>query len=260
MANTSRSKRQQNSTPSLVQEVADSLGLNAKEAAVYVAALESGGRSVQAIATAAKTERTGTYDVLERLAKRKLLALQRVGKRTTISVLPPQTVRATLADQLTAVDVVLPRLTSLYQATVDNFSAERGVGMRLVELIQQMLTTDAVVSVRLTLGATGIIDIAETPAITQSLTPLLAYHKTKVLAGSALSSATATWFEKVSASLPRRRLPSSIFLPTSQLIVGDTVITIGLERGEVVGAVVASPSLAAHAAISFDALWRVAKP
>lgn len=228
---------------------------------MYVAAIGVRTGSVQSIARAARSERTGTYDVLERLAARGYLRLERVGKRTSVVVEPPRLIRDKLSDKLMAAEAVLPRLEALFRSTVDNFSAEQVSGVAALEQFVHLVST-GFDPLRLLLGAVSIADAIDADVIGDRLTPLsplLAGRKTNVLIASALGPGTQRWLAELKQHLPCRRLPSPTLIPTSQLIGGDSVATVGAEPDGAVLGVVISPSIAAHDRAVFDVLWRTAK-
>ncbi len=245
----------------LATDVAEYLDLTAREATVYLAVLESTTRSVQSIAEAAGTERTGTYDVLERLVSRGLVQLVRVGKRTTVHVVSLRTIREQLATKVAAVEAVLPRLETLMKGAVDNFSAERVSGAAVVDRFTDLVST-GFEPLRLTLGAISVADAADEAIVRDRLTPLsplFVGRKTQVLVASALSPLTQSWMTELKRHLPCRRLPSPALVPSSQLLGSQTVLTVGMEGADVVGVAVTSPSVLAHERAVFEALWRVSK-
>ena len=246
-------------TTQLINEVAASFELNQREAAVYLAALSSGARSVQAIALAANTERTGTYDVLERLDRRGLLRLDRAGKRTKVTLEAPNTVRNALSNRLAAIDAVLPKLTSLFEAAVDNFSVKKVMGEAALRRAIE-LAASGNEPLRVMIGTVSLADIGNSvQANIEALTPLFSVRKTRVLLSAALSQAGQAWAEKLSLALPCRRLPSPTFIQTTQLICGGSVLTVSLESDEISGVEVTSPFFVQHEQTIFDALWRTAK-
>lgn len=243
----------------LLLDVAAGLSLEPKEASVYLAVLKSGARSVRAIATAARTERTGTYDVLERLARRHLVRIDRVGKRTQVMIEAPDTIRRELQQRLSEVEAIVPRLQVLYNATVDNFSIEQRVGEAGLDLVSEAVRA-AISPIRCSLGATSVADLAPSVSALDALTPLFVSKTTRVLVASAISSATREWLEQLRAVATVRSLPSPAPLPSSQLVVDDTVVTVGVSTDGIVVAKVVSRSLADHERSLFDLIWRSAKP
>ena len=64
-------------------------GLDRREASVYLTLLDLGEASVQTIASKARLERTGTYDILARLVARQLVRVTTAAKRTRFRVESP---------------------------------------------------------------------------------------------------------------------------------------------------------------------------
>lgn len=245
----------------LIRDVAARFDLTEREAAVYVASLTARQSSVQRIAKLAQSERTGTYDVLARLAERGLIQLDRVGKRSVVTAVSPDVVRTALTKQLAAVEAVLPRLVERYQQAVDNFSIERWVGDAIVPVAASLLER-ALGPVRFTLGAVSLADCVRDPVERRQLTPLsplFVQRATRLLVASAFSSATRDWLADLARSLPARQLPSPTVLDSSQLITHDAILTLSLEPEGVVGTVISSPGVVRHAQTTFDLLWRRSK-
>lgn len=237
------------------------LDLAERETRVYLAALEARSTSVQLIARAAQTERTGTYDVLERLAIRGLVRFERVGKRTTVVAEPPRTIRDQLSAKLMAAEGVLPQLEVLYGSAVDNFSAEQVSGVDVVDRFIE-LVSNGFDPLRLTLGAVSVADVLTDSSTSDRLTPLpplFAGRKTQVLVASALSQQTQGWLVELKRHLPCRRVPSPALIPTSQLIGGDSVLTVSGEGEQVSATIISSSPIAIHERAVFDSLWRTGK-
>lgn len=246
----------------LITIVAEQLELTVREATVYLAVLESKARSVQSIARRAGSERTGTYDVLDRLAARGLVRLERVGKRTTVHSVPPRSTREQLAAKVTALEAVLPRLETLMHGAVDNFRAEQVSGAAVVDQFIDLIST-GFEPLRLTLGAVSPADVSESRSVADRLTPLsplFAGRKTQVLVAPALSPATQQWLAELRPILPCRRLPSQALVATSQMSTDESVLTVGVEGEAVVGVIVTSPLVVTHERTTFDVLWHRAKP
>jgi hypothetical protein len=248
-------------TDPLIRDVAARFDLTEREAAVYVASLGARQLPVQRVASLAQSERTGTYDVLARLAERGLIQLDRVGKRSVVTAVSPDVVWSALTKRLAAVEAVLPRLIERYHQAVDNFSIERRVGDAVIAVTAALLER-SLGPVRFTLGAVSLADCARDPVERRRLTPLtplFVQRATRLLVASAFSSATQAWFADLTRSLPARQFPTPTVLDSSQLITHDVVLTVSLEPEGIVGTVVSSPGVVRHAQTTFDLLWRRSK-
>lgn len=99
------------------------IGLNEKEAGIYLAALELGNAVVRDIAAKAEVSRPTAYIVLESLVKRGLASAVREGEKTYYAAEHPkqlelllQKERATLKEREAILFDIVPQLTSLYHS------------------------------------------------------------------------------------------------------------------------------------------------
>lgn len=93
------------------------LGLTPKQAKVYLAALELGAASVQAIASHAQIERTNAYDSIEALIAKRLMSTTAEGKRALYIAEPPETLQKILAEKQATLKQFLPDLHSLARSS-----------------------------------------------------------------------------------------------------------------------------------------------
>ena len=92
-------------------------GLTQKQAKVYIAALELGPASVQAIAEKARIERTNTYDSVKSLVKKRLMSISSAGKKHLYIAEPPEILRRVLDEKEADLRQLLPELRSIYNAS-----------------------------------------------------------------------------------------------------------------------------------------------
>lgn len=88
-------------------------GLSEKEAKVYLATLELGEGSVQAIAAQAGIHRVSTYDLLENLRAKGFVFEAQQGKRRIIRPVEPEQVAAAIRSKEQQFSLLVPELTAL---------------------------------------------------------------------------------------------------------------------------------------------------
>ena len=101
-------------TTALEQRLTQAFELDPRAARLFTVLLDLGRTTVQRLAVAAKTERTGTYDVLNRLLARGLVETQVVGSRTLYAVVNPDKIRVQSAAALERIDALMPNLRARY--------------------------------------------------------------------------------------------------------------------------------------------------
>lgn len=93
------------------------IGLEKKEAAIYVAALELGTASAAAIAKKAGIQRTHFYDLSEKLLARGFLQRTTAGTRSTFSAVDPSLLVEMEEEKLRKLKEALPEFKALYNTT-----------------------------------------------------------------------------------------------------------------------------------------------
>lgn len=92
-------------------------GLTQKQARVYIAALELGTASVQAIAEKAQIERTNTYDSIKALVEKRLMSITTSGKKHLFVAESPESLERILDDKKAELKRLLPELRSIYNVS-----------------------------------------------------------------------------------------------------------------------------------------------
>ena len=98
---------------SLLKTLAD-LGLNEKEANVYIASLSLGPATILAIAKASEIKRTTVYSVVESLKKKGLMVTDIRGFKKFYAPQPPSQLEALLSEKKNALQSSMPKLLALY--------------------------------------------------------------------------------------------------------------------------------------------------
>ncbi len=105
-----------NKTDNLERKLLD-YGLTEKQAKVYLAALELGQASVQAIAEKARIERTNTYDSIESLVEKRLMSITTSGKKHLFIAESPDILGRILDDKKAELKQLLPELQSIFNVS-----------------------------------------------------------------------------------------------------------------------------------------------
>ena len=98
----------------------EKIGLNEKETAIYLAALELGQDSISHIAKKAGIKRPTAYCILEELQKRGLVSTATKGKRTLWGAEEPAKLHGIIAEKSRALNAILP-----YLEAINNRRAEK---------------------------------------------------------------------------------------------------------------------------------------
>jgi HTH-type transcriptional regulator, sugar sensing transcriptional regulator len=97
----------------LLNEYLEQIGLNKKEAKVYLANLELGPATVATIATRSEVKRTTVYEIMKSLKTKKLVSITGKGKKTLFIATEPESIKKLLEKQSELFGEILPQLKSL---------------------------------------------------------------------------------------------------------------------------------------------------
>lgn len=100
-----------------LKNVLTDIGLNDKEAAVYLATLELGNAPASEIASKAKLNRVTTYDILNKLLHRGYISRSSKNKTKLFSATDPDTIREDLKQKYNNFKTALPKLRRLHGNT-----------------------------------------------------------------------------------------------------------------------------------------------
>lgn len=124
-----------------IQDVLRQIGLEEKEAAVYLALLELGTASVHPIATKAGIKRPTAYLILEELQKKGLTSLVPRAGKTLYTAQSPEKLVQDLSKKQEMVKRFLPNLLALYNAKADKPQVQLFEGKQAVrDLYDKLLT------------------------------------------------------------------------------------------------------------------------
>ena len=96
-----------------IKDALEVLGLNDKQAAVYVALLQLGKSSAYGVATKSGLKKPTTYVVLDELVKKGLVHKIPRAKKQHFAARPPEEVFAVAEERLETAKSILPELTAL---------------------------------------------------------------------------------------------------------------------------------------------------
>ena len=97
-----------------IEKILEQFDLTNKKASAYLACLELGPSTVQAIARKARIKRTTTYDILEDLVEKGLVTYTIRGKKKYFLAEDPETLKSILKEKERMLDEILPQLKSIY--------------------------------------------------------------------------------------------------------------------------------------------------
>ena len=101
------------STNLVITEKLEKLGLNKKEAQIYLAALESGETNIEGLSKKSKIKRTTVYDIVESLKEKGLLSSTFSKKKKYIFANDPRKINEKLDEQKAIFRKLMPELLSI---------------------------------------------------------------------------------------------------------------------------------------------------
>lgn len=124
------------------EEIIEQLGLNKREAKIYLAILELGGETIKKIAEKANQERTGTYYLIEGLIEKGLVSMTFKGQRKIFLATEPKKLVRLEEQRLKDLKEILPNLEAIAnlrtaKPNIRFFEGKEG----LRELYEDTLTT-----------------------------------------------------------------------------------------------------------------------
>ncbi len=92
-----------------------SLGLEEKEATIYLAALSLGKTSILKISQNAEIKRTTVYDIVDKLIKKGLMFTEKSGWKTYYRAAHPEKIENIISRQKQVLEKIMPELENLYK-------------------------------------------------------------------------------------------------------------------------------------------------
>lgn len=243
------------------------LGLNDKEAAVYLACLQLGPSPAQQIARRAKVVRATTYVILASLMQRGLVTQYKQGKKTLFSSEPPQQLVRLLEKQIEEIQSkqhdlsrILPELQVLMKTaggrpSVRYFEGIEGLRAIRQEIVMYTRPGDIVYNFTPTDHLNAIFpDDIEAQIYYHQRAAKGVHSKTLFTTGS--EKIKQILLSKPYTRLAERRFISPAFFPsTSGMTIYHDRIAIGSFSGKLMGVVIESGPMADMMRRLFDLAW-----
>ncbi len=128
-----------------IEEVLETIGLNEKEAKVYLASLKMGQETAYNLAQRSGLKRSTVYFILEKLKKHGLVAIKKTPKVTFYSVISPTKLLLKIEKQKDTLEKVLPELDRFYheqphKPSIQVFEGRAGVELIYREMAENLKT------------------------------------------------------------------------------------------------------------------------
>lgn len=135
-----------------LEEQLQTLGLNEKEAKIYLASLELGLTSVQNIAKKAQIKRSTVYELMENLLKQNLITIVPKGKKRYFLAAEPTHLTQVIAHKQKTLNQILPELEALSKVSpikpkIRFYEGEEGIKSVYADTIKEGKDLLAFVSV-----------------------------------------------------------------------------------------------------------------
>lgn len=134
--------RMASNTHALITALTD-VGLNDKEAAVYLACLSLGPCRIADLAHAAGLKRTTVYSIVEGLLHQGVLTTELRGMKKLTSAIAPEMLETVLARRLSGFRASLPRLQALYNVNGEERAIRSYEGAAAIETLYEELLSRA---------------------------------------------------------------------------------------------------------------------
>ena len=118
-----------------MEQALEALGLNEKEREVYLANLRIGSAPVQAIAKAAKLNRTSTYDILASLEQKGFISYTQAGGKRSYQATDPKRLFGLLKEKESLVKKALPQLQALKESVMQQPKVEVYMGVQGIKSV-----------------------------------------------------------------------------------------------------------------------------
>lgn len=235
------------------------LGLTTEEARVYLACLEINGGPVSTIARKAGTQRVGCYHTIENLLQKKLLSQYNKNGVKCFAPEPPEQLMKMAEERINITKSLLPELKSLASALAFKPKIRFYEGRDGVEKV----FTESLTARREILGYTDLKLVTEFfPDFFRQYT----YDKLKKkIKTRYLSPTTVDTVHVLDPFLPKsydQNLIEILLVNRNQflfenevLIFGNSVGIVSLNRDELLGLIVESPTFARTMKAVFDLAW-----
>lgn len=244
--------------PNLVQTLTD-YGLTSKQAMIYLAALQLGAATVQAIADMSGTERTNTYDAVQSLIDRGLMTVIRHGKKQLYLAEPPDVLERLAAERRLALDRSLPQLWSLYNASDSKPRIQYYPGLEGYKMAYEATLH---CQQKMLFGIYSVQDI--TKVLGKKYVDAMVARRVKAgiflkIIRSRETEIPGTYPASPEEMREVRLAPPGMVFPIVTFVYDDKVIMLP-SRKEPFGLIIESPDVAQAHRNYFQALWQIGEP
>ena len=236
-------------------EALEKIGLEEREAKVYLAVLELNESTVLPIAKKSGIERTYCYPILETLGEKGLVSFVEKNGRRRYSAAPPKTLKSLLVEKLNDFDKVLPDLEGLYKGSaarprVRYFEGENGIRSLYEEVLGE---------------AKEVWFLGSISDLTENLPDFSDYVKRQIRAKIKIRDLVRRDDKAVEISKTYKKpnqemrfLPKGVSFATDNMIWNDKVVMVSY--GQDLHAVsIESPEIAQTQKAIFELAWRGAE-
>jgi sugar-specific transcriptional regulator TrmB len=237
-------------------DVLEKLGLNEKQASVYLALLELGTASVYGIAQKAEIKRPTTYFVLDELKQMGLVNIIPRAKKTLYSAESPELLRMDLNKKEELLNRSLPQLLAIYNKKKEKPQVQWFQGKEGVRQIYKKIYASGNVDFFGTVQEVVKIDPEDLKEFVKTV-------KEKQLVVRELLSHTEA--DKEYAGTVMGQTHQTRFLPNEQIfladsaIFGDNVVFFSFNP-QIFAVMITSKEIAQSVKILFELAWSVAQP
>lgn len=245
------------------EEIIEQLGLNEREAKVYLAALELGGETIKRIAEKAGLERTGTYYLIEGLIAKGLMSRSFRGQRKIYLAVEPTKLVKLAEQKLQNLRQILPNLEAIHnlnpiKPTIRFYEGKEGFQEIYDDMIKSLRKLPEEKREMLTYASADSI-FALFPKHTREFTYPRIKSKIKIRWIAPDTEFNRTFKEnekeayRVIKLVPKDKYP----LETEMEIYGDKIALFGLKE-YLMGVIIEHPAIAQTQREIFELAWEAA--
>ncbi len=234
-----------------IAQILSELGLDEKETSVYLSLLRLGQTTVSQVAQAAGVERTGTYDVLERLQKQGLVRQVAIGKIVNFAAEDPKKLLTDLEARRQQLEELIPQLANLYGETLSRpvstiYEGKEGVRALLSDILKTQTK-----EIRLIYSA-PLAEIVGDDVMER-------LEKERVASGTSIRVLAGDIASNPAMLMTVRQAPESLVLPFTSYLTDHKIALISHKK-PAYGWLVESPDFAKHEQALFEGIWLISKP
>jgi sugar-specific transcriptional regulator TrmB len=235
-----------------LDKVLELLGLNEKEAKVYLALLQLGTASVPKISVRAGTKRPTTYLILEDLRKRSLVTPIPRGITTLYTAESPERLLEEERIKKQAIENNLPELMAIFNSKKEKPKVRFYQGERYLEELYNEVFRQKTVDLY---GSIGVID-EKLPGIIEKNAVMMEKHKPQVRELLQADKKSIEYAKKMPASENHqiKVAPENYQFPTDNIIFGNKLAILSY-KDEPMAVIIESSDVVATYKSMFEIVW-----